>query len=578
MTIIKHLSYFLFLPFLLSVGQTAYGTPTGVSSPVPDSLLRDRYIRYISTAYPDSALLLLDIAEARRLPQLPQYRIDLLRSVVYERKQMYTLKETYSRRALQSDSIKRQPGQMLQGLCFLNTALLYQGKYEESIQVAEEGIALARKMRNKVVEYSLLLSMAQVCFDLKRSEEGFAYLQQIAEQAVASDNVRELAQLSTTYGELMAAFARENRLEEAVKTGLKRKGLIDRINGMPGPPQGYVDQQYAYLYSKLAVYHQNLGHSRKAAECYAHFLATDFSKTPQGACEGIPYLLLTKQYRQVLKTNLCNHTLFSGQDTLNYDYLNLLKYDAEAYRGLGNYQLADAWGRRMAVITDSIYTREKKNRTQELSTIFQLKEKEERLQKAQIAAKQKNILFWAACAIGLLMLILLWNERLNLRKTRRLNRIATKQIDELLAQRKELRQAFANERKETTEAEKEKGEEEGCDGISYADFMQMENTIIAGKLFLQPKFGRNELMQMTRLDKNRLSKLIQKYTGGNITDYLNRLRVEYSTTLMTEKPYLSIDAIAEDSGFNGRTTFYSAFSKAFDITPAQYRKNKVNTD
>ncbi len=171
-----------------------------------------------------------------------------------------------------------------------------------------------------------------------------------------------------------------------------------------------------------------------------------------------------------------------------------------------------------------------------------------------------------------MLFILLWNERLSLRKTRRLNRIATKQIDELLAQRKELRQAFAKENEKKIHEEEENRKEEDSDKASYADFMQMENTIIAGKLFLQPKFGRNELIQITRLDKNRLSKLIQKHTGGNITDYLNRLRVEHSITLMTEKPYLSIDAIASESGFNGRTTFYNAFSKAFEITPAQYRE------
>lgn len=571
------LFYFFFLLFLPPGVQTIYGkspNDSHTSSSIPDSLLQDRYIRHIYTAYPDSALQLLDIAETRCLPQLPQYRIDLLRSIVYEHKQMYTLKETYSRRALQNDSIKRQPGQRLQGLCYLNTALLYQGKYKESIQIAGEGITLARELGNKVVEYSLLLSMAQVSFDLKQPEEGFQYLQQIVEQAAPSDNVRELAQLSTAYGELMTALARENRLEEAIETGVKRKDLIRRMADMPGPPQGYIDQQYAYLYSKLAVYHQTLGHSREAAKYYADFLATAFSQTPQGACEGIPYLLLTKQYKQVLEMNRRNHVLFSGQDTLNYGYLNLLKYDAEACRGLGDYQQADALGQCMAVISDSIYTREKKNRAQELSTLFQLNEKEEHLQKAQTAARQRSILFVAACSIGVLLFIQLWNERLSLRKTRRLNRIATKQIDELLAQRKELRQAFAKENEKKIHEEEENRKEEDSDKASYADFMQMENTIIAGKLFLQPKFGRNELIQITRLDKNRLSKLIQKHTGGNITDYLNRLRVEHSITLMTEKPYLSIDAIASESGFNGRTTFYNAFSKAFEITPAQYRKNK----
>ena len=46
-----------------------------------------------SASLPDSALSLLDEAEARRLPHLPQFRIDMLRGTVYERQGMYHLKE-----------------------------------------------------------------------------------------------------------------------------------------------------------------------------------------------------------------------------------------------------------------------------------------------------------------------------------------------------------------------------------------------------------------------------------------------------------------------------------------------------
>ena len=54
------------------------------ASTVPDSLLTEKYIRSIYISAPDSALHLLDEAEKRRLPSMPAFHIDILRSMVYE--------------------------------------------------------------------------------------------------------------------------------------------------------------------------------------------------------------------------------------------------------------------------------------------------------------------------------------------------------------------------------------------------------------------------------------------------------------------------------------------------------------
>lgn len=567
---------------LPTIGQTFHGTPAENTSrtSLPDSLLTDRYIRHIYTAFPDSALKLLDIIKMQKQPRMQPYRIDLLRAIVYEFKQMHTLKEKFSRRALENDSIEKQPGQKLQALCYLSYALMAQGKYEESIQTAINGINLARELKNRVVECSLLHTMAQTSFELKRSEDGFGYLQQAIDLIGNSDNVRELAQLSYTYGELMTAFASEKLYEKAIQAGLQRKEIIKRMSGMAGPPQGYIDQQYAYLYSKLALYHQNTGKRLQATEAYNNFLATDFAHTPQGAVEAIPYLLETRQYRQVLETNLRSKSRFEGQDTLNHAYLTLLQNEAEAWRGLGDYKRADNLGRRIAAITGSIYAREKESRAQELGVVFQLNEKDMLLREAKATSKRRNILFMAACAIGVMLGVLLWNQHINLIRTRRRNRIAIRQIDELLAQKEELHKVFDREQSAGSnvperDVQAENRTETGTteNGEDYACFMKMESALMREKWFLQPNFGRNELIQLTHLDKNRLSKLIQEYAGMNLSDYLNKLRVEYSVTLMQEKPHFSNDAIATEAGFSSRSTFYAAFSKNFGMTPTQYRKN-----
>ena len=107
----------------------------------------------------------------------------------------------------------------------------------------------------------------------------------------------------------------------------------------------------------------------------------------------------------------------------------------------------------------------------------------------------------------------------------------------------------------------------------YIKFMRIERYLIENRLFLQPGFGRDDLLRIGNISKNELPKLLQKYTNTDtVSDYLNRLRVEYSVKLMKEKPMLSINAIAEEAGFKSYTTFYRAFYKVVGLSPAQYLK------
>lgn len=120
-------------------------TPTLASgaSTVPDSLLTEKYIRSIYISAPDSALHLLDEAEKRRLPSMPAFHIDILRSMVYESQAMYVLKERCLRRALQSDSVRLVPARRLRLLSQLSSTLDRLNRYEEGISITSEALQTA---------------------------------------------------------------------------------------------------------------------------------------------------------------------------------------------------------------------------------------------------------------------------------------------------------------------------------------------------------------------------------------------------------------------------------------------------
>ena len=82
----------------------------------------------------------------------------------------------------------------------------------------------------------------------------------------------------------------------------------------------------------------------------------------------------------------------------------------------------------------------------------------------------------------------------------------------------------------------------------------------------------------TRLgySKYYLSTRFKKEIGCSVNDYIKCVRIERAKRLLstTEK---NISEIAENTGFASRNFFASTFKQCVGKTPAQYRKEMLNT-
>lgn len=579
------------LSFILAFFILWVANPFRTSATVPDSLLTERTIRSIYVNYPDSALQLLDKAEKSSASGITPFRIDLLRAMCYEIKHDLTAKETCVRRALQNDSIRLIAERSLPFMEMLAGVLETQNKYEEGISVCQEAIRQARTLGYKKEEAVILSTMARTYIGMKNNTRAQECFEQAVDLLEGTDDVREMSRLSTLYGEYMTFLINQEQTAKAIETGYKREIVIQRMSGLPGPPPGYIDQQYGFLYAKMAVLLHDEGKKEEAAEIFRKYRSTSFSQTLTGKQYSIPYLLKINQYAEAANLSDTCLSAFTN-DTVSYEYLILLNYRARASRGMKRFDLADAFTLRCWVVQDSIYTRESRSKAQEFASKFELKEKELLLTRAHALSERRMLLLAASCVLTVLLFIILWMTFVNLQKTKKRNRIAAKQIDELLAQREELRKVFTQpkdthrtteggeagqpeEETSVTVAETEVDVSETKSDEDYVRFMKMESLLVEQKLFLQPGFGRDDLTRVAGINKNDLSPLLRKYAdSNNFNDYLNGLKIEYSIKLMKEKPYLSVDAIAEEANFNSRSTFYRAFVKISGMTPTQYMRAK----
>jgi len=103
------------------------------------------------------------------------------------------------------------------------------------------------------------------------------------------------------------------------------------------------------------------------------------------------------------------------------------------------------------------------------------------------------------------------------------------------------------------------------------------NLLDKKKIFLKPRLSLYDFSTLCESNPIDIRNYILAQTGLNFNDYINGFRVSYSVLLMN-KGYLesqSIYALGEECGFNSNQSFFRAFRKVYNTSPAKYFKLQI---
>jgi len=111
----------------------------------------------------------------------------------------------------------------------------------------------------------------------------------------------------------------------------------------------------------------------------------------------------------------------------------------------------------------------------------------------------------------------------------------------------------------------------------YKEFMELNDYIISNKRYVDPFLNLEALASELGIGVSHLSKLINTFSSYNFSDYINSLRVEQAKKLLEDETFdqYTILSIGLESGFNSKSTFYSAFKKFTSLTPSLYRDGNM---
>lgn len=100
------------------------------------------------------------------------------------------------------------------------------------------------------------------------------------------------------------------------------------------------------------------------------------------------------------------------------------------------------------------------------------------------------------------------------------------------------------------------------------------NEIEEKGLYLNPEISINTIALTVNESKNNCSKALNEVIGKNFNEVINEYRLAHflKIAIKAENLTFTLVALAEESGFNNKVTFYQTFKKKYGTSPKKYLK------
>jgi AraC-like DNA-binding protein len=109
------------------------------------------------------------------------------------------------------------------------------------------------------------------------------------------------------------------------------------------------------------------------------------------------------------------------------------------------------------------------------------------------------------------------------------------------------------------------------DAVAWIE--KLQKAVAEKDLYKDPNLKLGDLAQKINISGHQLSELLNDHLGKNFSTYINEYRINEACKLILSDGRLSIEAIGYEVGYNSKSTFYAAFKKIKDMTPALFKES-----
>ncbi len=108
-------------------------------------------------------------------------------------------------------------------------------------------------------------------------------------------------------------------------------------------------------------------------------------------------------------------------------------------------------------------------------------------------------------------------------------------------------------------------------------YKKLNELMSCKKIYTNANLSLDYVAEKLNISGNYVSQLINKLCECNFSDYINNYRVQDAKLKLKDKQFsqYTILSIGLESGFNSKSTFYSAFKKHTGVSPTEFRKKAM---
>ena len=540
---------------------------------VPDSLLdvKKSYLFFITS--PDTAQAIINTLRERKA--VPEWQLDLAEGDMHYNARRYLTALTYYNKVDGREEISDSTHIQLIILKRMMDCYDELLDSDHLVRTLMRLRNLAESNHNKAFEAMTYFTSGKWHHTNGQKKLGYTYCQDAMEMMKSSDYPSKHVELRNFYGEMVKMYARDGRYDDALH--MSRLQEAETMHSSPiiikKANERGLRQTFAIRASMLA----KAGRMAEATQAYESWKNTTGGNDNDNK-EIYDYLRLSNKDEEALDiVTRYRDFLYRRGDTLSVRMLSVLNREALLRVEMGDYEHVPNLGSLIGTIADSINIRRSSEQMQ--TTYHLLKEKNESQQRAQWI----TILTIVLAAVLIISLVILYYVRY----IRHRNVELIKVLNGLDAYRRAVINGDSPTSPEVVAALEEMRKLKLPNDLSSEDveqpddedrrlYVEMDKQVTRDRLFLKPGLGREDLMRLIGVDKNRFGKMMSKYSdASNTSVYINMKRVEYGAKLLLEHPEYTIAAIASECGMSNTVTFNRTFKEVYNMTPSEYRE-KMN--
>lgn len=476
---------------------------------------------------------------------------------------------------LDNKEAKADDEKMLNVLNSLCMASELAGHKAEQTKWMQQLLDLAKQTGNAYYESMGLMSLGKRIYYEGDRQQGVRYVNEAIDLMAKTD--REDADHLTHSQMIILAglYSDMNDLDNALRTDERNVRLTMEGTRWGNTPQlQLIDRRMAL--AKTAYCLAKMGNFQRADSVYTAWQSVQYEGDHTRDYFIADYLRERGRYPEAVKVNddLIQKIRAHG-DTLG-EMMNCAKWGlAEVYQKMGNYKQAADLYVQVLEINDTLKARQAQNTAQELAAIYHDQEQKQTIQEQEMANTRKNyiLVIVLAVLIGVIAytVIIVRQKRIISQK----NRSLVKQITEAMTYKELYNNEKARLAELTSQDKNDQQSDPPTDLNAMTDeqlFQHVTEVIERERLFLDPRFERQTVIDRFQLSKERVGNIFSQSEHAKLTNYIQQLRLEYAAQLLVEQPKRSIVQIATDSGFSSHKYFTDRFRQYFSMTPTEFRK------